>query len=183
MDPSLTPQEQALSVLRAINKSVTSAIQYDLVPLELCIGEHINLDRWSMVLTDSNLIAMSKQPEEAYIVDASKPTVQDMFWKFHEPKLLSNGIISLSLKEAKDINDHSLSLVIRQSPNLKNLDLTGCVNISDVCMRELGMNCKSLLSLVISSCHSVIGEGLIAVGDCCKQLRKLSVSRCKNLEK
>lgn len=182
MDPNLTPQEQALSVLRAINKSVTSAVQFDQIPTELCYGEEINLDRWTMVVTDANLLTMSKQPEETYLVDASKPTVQDMFWKFHEPKLLRNGILSLSLKEAKDINDYALSLVIRQSPNLKHLDITGCVNISDVCMRELGMNCKNLLALNISSCNAIVGEGLISVGDCCKQLRKLSVTRCKSLQ-
>jgi len=183
MDPSATPQQQALAVLKSINKSVQSAIQLDDVPPELCLGEDINLDRWSIILTDDNLRVMSKQPKELFVIDPSKPDVPSMFNRFYDLKSMPLGIISLSLKDAKEITDFGLSLVLRNSPNLKHLNLTGCSKIGDVSMRELGMNCRSLLSLNLTSCHSIIGEGLVAVGDCCRQLRKLSIARCKNLEK
>ena len=183
MDNNATPQQKALFVLKSISKSIQSAVQLDSVPDELCIGESINLDRWTMILNDDNLKTMSKQPSKCYVIDPSKPAVSGMFEKFYELKNLNYGLLHLSMKGAKDITDYGLSLVIRSSPHLKHLDITGCTKITDVSMRELGMNCKNLLSLIISSCHSIHGEGIIAVGDSCRQLRKLNISRCKNLER
>jgi len=49
---SESPQSLALKVLKAISKSVESALQLDEVPMELCIGEHLNLNRWTMILND-----------------------------------------------------------------------------------------------------------------------------------
>ena len=46
-----------------------------------------------------------------------------------------------------------------------------------------GMHCHDLQSLILTSCLSIIGEGLVSVGDMCKQIRKLSISKCKNLQK
>ena len=106
-----------------------------------------------------------------------------MFHKFYDQKILHDGLVTLSMKDSKSITDYGLSLVLRKSPNLKHLDLTGCVNIGDVCMRELGMHCHQLQTLILTSCHAINGEGLIAVGDMCRNLRKLSLSRCKNVEK
>ena len=45
------------------------------------------------------------------------------------------------------------------------------------------MHCHDLQSLILTSCHSITGEGLVSVGDMCKQIRKLSISKCKNLKK
>ena len=72
MDASLTPQQQAMVLLKRINKSKNTAVQYDEVPDELCYGEEINLDRWSLVLSDNNLKVMSQQPKELFQVDPAQ---------------------------------------------------------------------------------------------------------------
>ena len=142
MDPnnSMTPQQLAASLLKTVKKSVSTAVQFDEVPQELCWGEEINLDLWSMVLNDSNLVEMSKMPKEAFLPDASKKKVPMMFDRFflEEPSFMPHGLVSLSMKDAKGITDYGLSMLLRRSPKLRHLDLTGCVAIGDVCMRELG---------------------------------------------
>ena len=147
MDPNntMTPQELAASLLKSVNKSVNTAVQFDEVPEELCWGEEIRLDQWSMVTTDNNLVEMSKMPRDAFLPDASKKKVPDMFDRFflEEPSFMPHGLVSLSMKNAKGITDYGLSILLRRSPKLRHLDLTGCIAIGDVCMRELGI-CRIL---------------------------------------
>ena len=65
--------------------------------------------------------------------------------------------------------------MIHSFPSLLYFDSIGCVAIGDVCMRELGLNCPHLQTLILTSCHSIVGEGIVAVGECCKQIRKVQV--------
>ena len=142
MDPNnMTPQQLAASLLKTVKKSVDTAVQFDEVPEELCWGETINLNHWSLVISDNNLIGMSKMPKEAFLPDPSMKKVPDMFDRFflEEPSFMPHGLLSLSMKDAKGITDYGLSLLLRRSPKLRHLDITGCVTIGDVCMRELGM--------------------------------------------
>ena len=93
--------------------------------MELCWGEEINLDHWTEVLNDNNLIQMSKMPKEACLPDPSKKSVPEMFHRFWDLSFMKHGLISLSMKDAKGITDYGLSVLIRKSPGLKHLDLTG----------------------------------------------------------
>ena len=137
----MTPQQLAASLLKSVEKSADTAVQFDEVPEELCWGEEINLDRWSMIVNDNNLVEMSKMPKEAWLPEPSKKKVPEMFDNFflEEPSFMPHGLVSLSLKDSKGISDYGLTVIIRSSPKLRHLDITGCVAIGDVCMRELGM--------------------------------------------
>lgn len=178
-----SPMALAMKVLKAINKSVESNVQLDEVPAELCIGENLNLDRWTLILNDHNLQVMSRQPKHFHFIDASAKFVSGMFRNFWNPMHNPAGLVSISMREAKEITDYGLTLIARASPNLQHLDITGCIQIGDISIREVGMCCTELLSLIISSCHEIVGEGLVAVGETCRQLRKFSFARCRKLER
>ena len=177
-----SPQALAIKVLKAINKSVRSAVQMNQVPEELCKGEVVDLSRWSMVCNDENLHMISDQPDSCYFVDASQKGVVNMFDQFWEKSAIPRGLVSLTLKGAKMIGDYALSNVIRNNPNLTDLDITSCSRITDICLRELGIHSKKLQHLNISSCNGIEGKGLVAVAECCRQLRSLKVVKCKKLE-
>ena len=80
-----------------------------------------------MVLNDNNLVEMSKMPEEAYVPDSSCKGVPEMFDRFWDLSLMKHGLVSLSMKDAKGITDYGLSVLIRKSPSLKHLDITGTI--------------------------------------------------------
>jgi hypothetical protein len=176
-------KDLSLRVLKAISKSVQSAVQLDEVPQELCYGEDVNLDQWTMALTDNNLSMISSQPKEAYLIDTSKPSLPLMFENFWSSTKLLSGLLKLSIREAKEVTDTGMALIAKNNPNLRELDISGCSLLGDVTLREIAVNCRNLLSLNIASCHAINGEGLIAVAECCRQLRKISIARCKNIER
>ena len=93
------------------------------------------------------------------------------------------GLLTLSIKDSKDITDYGLTLAVRGNPSLQYLDISGCPQIGDVSIRELGLSCTNLQTLLISSCHNINGEGLLAVADCCRKLRTISLQRCRKLER
>ena len=156
-NPSETPLQLALKVLKAINKSVKSAVQIETIPPELCIGETVNLAKWSMITTDENLFVMAKQPDVHYFVDASKPFVRQMFHRFWEPTELPYKLRSLNLTKSVNVSDYALTCVLRGNPGLTDLNISGCSGITDVSLRELGLNNVNLQALNISSCDGIAG--------------------------
>ena len=174
----------ATRALRAISKSTVSALQLDSVPGELLYGTHVDLHRWSMILSDENLKLLSDQREEDrnYCLDCSSSNIFGMFRTFYQPHPVTSGLITLNLTAAKDISDYGIGLVARSSPNLKSLIISGCILITDVGVREVGMNCNSIQELNISSCPNIDGSGLTAIAELCRQLLKLDVSKCRSLQ-
>ena len=73
-------------------------------PPELCIGSEVNLSRWSMVVTDENLMMMCDQPDMHYKVESSEAFVANMFKKFWEPSFLDNRLQTLILCMLSRIN-------------------------------------------------------------------------------
>ena len=178
-----SPQELAIKVLKAINKSVKSAVQMTRVPRELCIGSSVDLSKWSLVMTDDNLYMMCDQPDVHYKVDSLKPFVAQMFHKFWQPSFLEDKLQSLNISKSQDISDHALTCVLRANIGLTSLNISGCHSITDVSLRELGMNNLKLQSLNISNCDGIEGQGLIAVAECCHHLRQFNCSNNKTLQK
>jgi hypothetical protein len=121
-----SPLQLALKVLKAINKSVKSAVQIETIPDELCIGETVNLTKWSMITTDANLLTIAKQPNVHFFVDPSKPFVRQMFHRFWEPTPMPYKLRSLNITKSVDVSDFALTNVLRGNPGLTDLNISGC---------------------------------------------------------
>lgn len=175
---------EAEALLKIIKKSEPGAILYDSVPHEFLLGQHIDLSRWSVILTDENLKFLCENednPDPYYYVDAGKPAVPQMFHSFWQGS--TERLTELSLCGAKDITDYGITIISRQCSNLCDLNIDGCIGITDTGLREVALNCVHLEILIMPSCHTIEGGGLVAIAECCPKLRKLDLSHCRRLQR
>lgn len=172
------------ALLKTMGKLKPMAVQFDRAPYELCYGATIDLSRWTMVVTDQDLIDIGRNSARNvpyYYVDAGKDEVSKMFHSFYTP--MTTPLRSLDVSGSKDISDHGLASVARLCRNLQVLNISSCTGITDVGLREIALHCPHLDTLNISSCHSIEGGGLVAVAESCPKLRKLDVSHCRKLQR
>lgn len=173
------------AVMKAIKSSQLGTIKFERVPDELCIGETVDLSRWSMVLTDQNMEYMAHFPgrnSEYNYLDTTKGTLREIFSTFWTRRP-SVGILNLNIGGAKDVTDYGLACIARHCPLLKELKMNGCVAIGDAGLREVGLNCRSLRTLHMASCHNIEGGGLISVSECCGLLADVDLSHCRKLQR
>ena len=79
------------------------------------------------------------------------------------------------------------------SPNLEEIKLTACYDITDACMIALGKCCRQVIFIDIEKCNNISDRGLITYADACcnvryavnllergdgSGLRKISLSSC-----
>ena len=159
--------------------------QFQRLPIELCRGERIDLHCWSLLLNDDDMRALSEQStvHQFPFIDTSTQDVTEMLKRFLETVSFPKGILSLNISNAKEVTNMGLIRVVRKNGALRELDISGCFNIGDTALREVGMNCTSLQSLNLSSCHTIESGGLVAIAEFCKSLKKLNVSKCRSLQK
>lgn len=65
--------------------------------------------------------------------------------------------------------------------NLRSLDLTRCVSVSDAALQELARFCPELHALILHSCEEITDRGILALAERCTNLATLSVAKCKQL--
>lgn len=173
------------AVMKAIKSSQLGALRFQEVPNEMCLGESVDLSRWSMVLTDRNMEYMAsyheKCPEHNYL-DTSKATLNEMFHTFWTRRS-SVGVIRLNIGGAKEVTDYGLACVARHCQLLQELKINGCVSISDAGVREVGLRCKSLRIFHMASCHNIEGGGLISISEYCAELAEIDISHCRKLQR
>jgi hypothetical protein len=174
-----SPQDIALRALRSITKSSRSAIQLENVPNDLLFGENVDLQRWTMILKDTDLKELSEQQSSGkrYYLDGSAQTISNVFAYFAIPQLFPNGLIKLNISAAKEVTDFGIAMIARKSPFLSSLVISGCIKITDVGLREIAMHCPKLQCLNISSCPGIEGVGIAAIAECCPYLSKLNISK------
>ena len=173
----------ALQVLKAISKSVASAVQLDFVPEELCYGDDVDLSRWTMIVNDDTLKLISEQPEEHYHVNCKEGSVPRMFDTFWVKKKAPTGLMSLNIANSKEITDFGMACIARNSPNLRYLNISGCVKVGDASLRDVALNCIKLQSLIMTACFGIDGSGLAAIAESCHVLSKINVKGCKALQR
>ena len=173
----------ALQVLKAISKSVVSAVQLDYVPEELCYGEHLDMSKWTMIVSDQALSFVGHQPQEHFHVDCTKSILPEMFADFQIKRFSENGLLSLNINGAKNVTDFGLAQVSRNHPHLRHLYIAGCNGLGDASLREVATNCPGLQTLHMPNCLTIEGAGLGAIADCCEMLIKFNVARCKNVQR
>ena len=185
-DQSVASSSYSSQVEKALKRIEVGVIGLSSIPRELCIGDKLDLSRWSLILNDDNLEFISSQKairNEFHFINASESDLSKMFATFWDPRNAPLGLTSLKVAGAKNISDFGVSKVARSCTNLKELDISSCPGLGDVTLRELGLNCRNLEKLSISNCNNIEGTGLTAVSECCPNLMKLNISRCKNLQR
>jgi F-box and leucine-rich repeat protein 2/20 len=74
---------------------------------------------------------------------------------------LHTNITSVSLRGCIGINSDVLDFLLRLTPSLQHLDLKGSKAASNYICRIIGENCPHLVSLDLSQCSKVDGNGLV----------------------
>lgn len=182
---SLSSNNISSVVLEKIRITQLGEVKFKQVPLELGAGEHIDLSRWSLALTDFNLEHLSlfakRNPTHSHL-DSKQGKVNDIFLTFWDVKP-SLGLVYLNISGAKDITDYGLACVARNCPTLRELHMNKCSSVGDAGLREVGLRCSQLRVLHMSSCHSIEGGCFIALADCCPDIIDLDISSCRKLQR
>lgn len=183
---SLASSQISSQLSKALKNIEVGVIGLGTIPRELCIGENIDLSRWTLVLSDdilNTISALSQAKRPHFYIDTTKSTLPEMFLPFWFSQVAKDGLISIKLAGAKGVSDYGVTKIARKCPNLKEIDISGCTDLTDVSVREIGLHCPNLQIFSISSCHRVEGSGLTSVAECCPKLIKLNLSRCKILQR
>eukprot|EP01047_Picozoa_sp_COSAG01_P056790 COSAG01_NODE_6483_length_3639_cov_27.490113_1_plen_239_part_10 len=76
------------------------------------------------------------------------------------------------------IDNKSLANILKQYPNLRNLNLSRCNQITDKELQAIAANCTQLSSLDLSWCQQITNEGLQAIAAKFTQLSSLDLNNC-----
>lgn len=84
----------------------------------------------------------------------------------------------LSVAEIPTVNDEFVTCITKAcGKTLKELNLAGCVMLTNGSLRAIGNFCSVLCSLNISNLHYVTDLGLCYLADGCRSLESLNISR------
>ncbi|GBG29093.1 F-box/LRR-repeat protein 7 [Hondaea fermentalgiana] len=102
-----------------------------------------------------------------------------------DSKTLFRSIRSVQLTGCTSINDDILKLISCMCPNLQNLDLNFCTNITDEGLEHFKNNrCIALGSVVLDGCIEVTSLGVCHIAECSgKNLWRLSLRDLPSLDK
>ena len=182
---SLSANNISTLVLEKIRITQLGEVRFKEVPLELGAGEHVDLSRWSLALTDFNLEHLShfakRNPTHSHL-DTTRGTPSEIFATFWEVRP-SLGLVYLNISGAKDITDYGLACVARNCPTLRQLHMNRCSSIGDAGLREIGLRCPQLRVLHMASCNSVEGGCFIALADCCPEIMDIDISGCRKIQR
>ena len=87
---------------------------------------------------------------------------------------------SLSLQDCQKLSDESLHYISQKMPNLKSINLSFCVSITDTGLKSLA-KMTSLEDLNLRSCDNVSDIGIGFLAEDHGQLKSLDISFCGNV--
>ena len=138
----------------------------------------LNLSNCSRVI-DSEISRIGKKCQELCNIDLG-----------HCSQLSDSGVIglvercpqlmSLDLSGNNQITDLAMSKM-RVCLELKELNLSDCINITDAGISKIGEGCAQLQSLNLDECIEVTDVGITKIGEGCLQLRKLNLEDCSQV--
>ena len=179
----------ALDAIKAIKVSMTASLEEldHPIPDEILknSGPHLNLKRWSLLLRDKDLkeFGVSSRIGQYYQpIDASQDSVKGMFSEFMRLLPINQDLMSVNISGAVSVTDFGLTSLVRRHTAIQRLDVTGCTGITDVGIREIGLNCKYLEQLNLSS-TLIMGNALIAIAEGCPLLSDINLSKCQHIQK
>uniref|UniRef100_A0AC35UA39 F-box domain-containing protein n=1 Tax=Rhabditophanes sp. KR3021 TaxID=114890 RepID=A0AC35UA39_9BILA len=92
-----------------------------------------------------------------------------------------NFLRELNLKGCINISDLALKTFATRCHNIQKLSLSGCKRISDVTCEYLGRNCKSLSVLDFENCTTITEKGLMHISDGCSYLEEINLNWCNTI--
>lgn len=131
-------------------------------------------------------ISLRTKAEEAIVTDAiRKKAMMQMAMEIDlEEQESSNysiarlrGLRVLKLKNCNKISDVSLIYNFKL-PELKEIDLSKCQQISVEGIRKLVENCPALEVVILSECHNISDKCIELIASKLPRLTKLNISRC-----
>ncbi|XP_051115001.1 F-box protein SKIP2-like [Andrographis paniculata] len=136
-------------------------------------------DRSRCSLVCRRWLSVEGQSRNRLVLNASNDIVP------HLPALFNrfDSIIKLALRcerKSVSLNDDALDLIFLRCPNLTNLKIRGCREISDLGMFSLAKNCKSLRKFSSGSC-TFGAKGMNALLNNCSSLEEISVKRLRGI--
>ncbi|GMG16651.1 unnamed protein product [Phytophthora fragariaefolia] len=169
------------------------------VPLQLLQGAHVDLRRWSVIVTDRTLRRIAAHNHR---ISNTKRKVQKLqslmvgqrqssfLLRKEEAHELSSSYLDarnqttelLQLNGAATITDAGLASIALAVPKLKELAIAGAIRITDAALRVVGEYCSQLERLDVSGLSGIRGAGLAALVDHCgASLTHLSLADCPQL--
>lgn len=91
----------------------------------------------------------------------------------------NNSLQHLILKDCKDtVNQDSLIKILKRSPRLLTLDISGILNSTNLVLFVVGEHCRSLKKISLSGCRWVDTDGIVNLSMCCPELEYIDLSGC-----
>jgi len=87
----------------------------------------------------------------------------------------------LNLSDCVDVTDIAVTDVAHRCPLFITMRLASCSNITDEAIIEVAHHCPKLYNLDVRGCPRVTDASIIEVAQHCPELGALSVSRCPNV--
>lgn len=91
----------------------------------------------------------------------------------------NTSLQQLTLKGCKDtVNDGIIVDVLRRSPRLLSLDLSGLLHLTNLVLFVIAENCQNLKKISLAGCRWVSTDGIIRLSLCCTSLEYIDISGC-----
>lgn len=80
------------------------------------------------------------------------------------------------------LHDKILIPVVEGNLGLRKIDLSGCLDVTDLSVKILVLNCKFMQEIILAECRWLTSDGLLVVGLECSYLKVLVLRGCWNVD-
>ncbi|OZJ04142.1 hypothetical protein BZG36_02841 [Bifiguratus adelaidae] len=87
-------------------------------------------------------------------------------------------MIAMDLTECINLTDISLRTIAGVCTKLQGLNLTNCKQITDSSLIQLAKNCRLLRRIKLNGCDKITDQGVIALAENCPVLLEIDLSEC-----
>eukprot|EP01117_Protostelium_nocturnum_P014122 TRINITY_DN5335_c0_g1_i1.p1 TRINITY_DN5335_c0_g1~~TRINITY_DN5335_c0_g1_i1.p1 ORF type:complete len:692 (-),score=183.24 TRINITY_DN5335_c0_g1_i1:27-2102(-) len=169
--------------LREIDFSRASTLITDLT-LEIiskqCSNLHsVNLDRCFNISEKALLKFLDPQNHSvSHLKSLNLTNVQSVSDRVVEQL---SGLEVLILSRCDRISNTSISIAVKNCPELLELSVFSCIKLSDEFLFVVAENCPNLSILSVSRIPNITDRGMERVLESCKVLQNINVGRCRNI--
>lgn len=94
------------------------------------------------------------------------------------PKFPQLQVLTLRQNYVPQLEDNAVEIVAKYCHELRELDLSKSVRLTDRSLYALGDGCAYLTKLNISGCSAFSDSTLAYLASCCRKLKKLNLCGC-----
>lgn len=184
----------------------TSIMNYTLIKNKLFIKQIYSINLSGTKINDEFIIYLSKNCKQLLLLDISycieiknnASIIELLKNSCHLISLITKNCVindecvltltnhcksleMLDITNCIDITDISIHSIIKNTIKLKSLNIHGCVNISTDSIIKLLQNNNDLIIVDTKYCKNMTNECIIALANHCNQLTYLDISGCLNI--